>query len=105
ISQGMVGALLFQEVKSGGQKAVVLPADLVVLLNSAAESIYAKELIDFFRANPQENTSRADFIGPDRPLIVSVTSRADWATGMVFGIGTNISNAGGTFREYQTGNG
>ena len=87
VAQGLIGALMFQEGKRGGNQDVVLPADLVLLLNSAAESIYAKEMIDFFRANPQENTVREGFIGPNRPLIVSVTSHADWYTGVLFGVG------------------
>jgi hypothetical protein len=69
---------------------------MILLLNSASESIYAKELSDMFR--------RAHFTGDissRRPLILSITSEGDTATGNLFPIGTALSNAFGTFREYQ----
>jgi len=69
---------------------------MILLLNSASESIYAKELMDMFR--------RAHFSGDisaRRPLILSVTSEGDVDTGDLFPIGTTLSNAFGTFREYQ----
>jgi hypothetical protein len=105
VSQAMIGALMFQNIETGEDKSVVLPADLVVLVNSAAESIYAKQMIDFFRSNPQGSRSEENYIGPDRPLVVSVTASADTATGVAFPIGTNISNLGGTFRDYESSDG
>lgn len=105
VAQAMMGALLFQNLEKGGTKQVVLPADLVVLLNSAAEAIYAKQFVDFFRSNPQKSSSREDRIDSDRPFIVSMTSEADWATGWLWTIGTGISNLFGSFREYKTEDG
>jgi hypothetical protein len=78
------------------------PADFVVLLNSAGESIYAKEMIDMLR---RRQTSRkgasGNEISAEHPLVVSITSKADKATGLLFPIGTQLSNAGGTFRKYD----
>lgn len=76
------------------------PADMILLLNSAAESSYAKELVDTFRRiprNPGSNTS----IDPEHPLLISITSKADQATGKFFPIGTGLSNLFGTFRDYH----
>lgn len=105
VAQAMMGALLFQNREGEGDRRVVLPADLILLLNSAAEAIYAKQFIDFFRSNPQENSKREDRIGPDRPFIVSMTSEADSATGFWWKLGTGVSNLFGAFREYETESG
>jgi hypothetical protein len=73
-----------------------------VLLNSAAESIYAKEMIDMFRRRQPQRSSRGnDQISPERPLLVSITSKADFATGTLFPIGTGLSNVFGILRKYE----
>jgi pimeloyl-ACP methyl ester carboxylesterase len=78
------------------------PADFVVLLNSAGESIYAKEMIDMLRRiRPVGKGASGDEISAKHPLIVSITSKADWATGMLFPVGTQLSNATGHFRRYN----
>lgn len=51
----------------------VLPFDLILLVNSAAPSIYAKEMSDFLAAHGRARGSKA-------PVVVSLTSRSDWAT-------------------------
>jgi hypothetical protein len=40
-------------------------------------------------------------ISSHRPLILSVTSEGDFATGKFFPIGTTLSNTFGTFRDYR----
>jgi len=78
------------------------PADFVVLLNSAGESIYAKEMIDMLRRRQSSRKGASgDEISAEHPLVVSITSKADKATGLLFPIGTHLSNAGGTFRKYE----
>jgi hypothetical protein len=96
LAQGLPAAFYAQEDSSRGHTKILPPADMILLLNSASESIYAKELMDMFR--------RAHFSGDissRRPLILSVTSEGDVATGNLFPIGTTLSNALGTFRQYQ----
>jgi hypothetical protein len=96
LAQALPAAFYAQEDSGGGHSKLIPPADMILLLNSASESIYAKELMDMFR--------RAHFSGDissRRPLILSVTSEGDVDTGNLFPIGTRLSNAFGTFRDYQ----
>jgi hypothetical protein len=96
LAQALPATFYAQEDSGGGHAKVLPPADMILLLNSASESIYAKELMDMFR--------RAHFSGdisPRRPLVLSVTSEGDVDTGNLFPIGTRLSNAFGTFRDYQ----
>jgi len=96
LAQALPAAFYAQEDSGGGNSKLLPPADMILLLNSASESIYAKELVDMFR--------RARFggdISSHRPLILSVTSEGDFATGKFFPIGTTLSNTFGTFRDYR----
>jgi pimeloyl-ACP methyl ester carboxylesterase len=61
------------------------PVDFVVLLNSAAPSIYAKEFIDALK---WRNVGQAD-----TPFVVSVTSESDLATKEAFPAGTLVGSA------------
>jgi hypothetical protein len=56
-----------------------LPFDLVLLVNSAAPSIYAKQLYGYMVAH-RAALARNGIVGADAPLVISLTSRADWAT-------------------------
>jgi hypothetical protein len=60
-------------------RANPLPFDLVLLVNSAAPSIYAKQLYGYMVAH-RAALARNGIIGVDAPLVISLTSRADWAT-------------------------
>jgi len=96
LAQALPASFYAQEDSRGSDAKLLAPADMILLLNSASESIYAKELMDMFR--------RARFSGDissRRPLILSVTSEGDVDTGDLFPIGTTLSNAFGTFRTYQ----
>jgi hypothetical protein len=96
LAQALPADFYAQEESRVADSKFLPPADMILLLNSASESIYAKELIDMFR--------RAHFggdVSSRRPLLVSVTSEGDGDTGGFFKIGTTLSNAFGTFREYQ----
>jgi hypothetical protein len=96
LAQALPATFYAQEDSGAGNSKILPPADMILLLNSASESIYAKELVDMFR--------RAHFSGdisPRRPLILSITSEGDIDTGNLFPIGTTLSNTFGTFRDYR----
>jgi hypothetical protein len=101
LEKAMAQAVAAKVISEGG--TFTAPADFVVLLNSAGESIYAKEMTDMFRRRHPASAkgSGADEISADHPLMVSITSTADSATGMIFPVGTGLSNALGTFRKYE----
>lgn len=86
LAQALVGTLLYEEpfvpgVKKVRRERVFKPADLILLVNSAAESIYAKELIDMYRdTTPPLGT----------PHVIMVSSDADRATGIAFPIGPSF---------------
>ncbi len=54
------------------------PFDLIVFLNSAAPSLYAKQLGEFLQFDHKASA---------RPRIVSITSTGDWATGFFHPLG------------------
>ena len=90
----------FSKVTLPNQDETVLPFDLVLLLNSAAPSIYAKEMRDFLAADYIVRRS-SGFPRPERPVIVSVTSEGDRATGVIHRIGNLLSPLSPTMqREY-----
>lgn len=86
MAQAIAGGVLAQDVQSGGQ-SFDAPADLILLVNSAAESIYAKELSDMFA-----RIGHRDSVNPNRPLLISITSESDSATRGWFPIGTFLPN-------------
>ncbi len=103
LAQALVGTLLYEEpfvpgVPKARTDRVFKPADLILLVNSAAESIYSKELIDMYRDTTPLRGA---------PHVVMISSDADQATGLAFPIGTKLSNTpkllGGAFRKYGTG--
>ncbi len=96
LSQALVATLL-----TSGEREVDFPADLVVLVNPAAKSLAAKQLIDALERN-RIRLYRTDADGERfvRPLVVSVTSRADLATGLAFQGGTFLSSIFKNFRKY-----
>jgi hypothetical protein len=68
-----------------GTAYITPPADLVILLNSAAPAIYAKEFIEFLKWHS---------VGRDQPpFVISVSSEADWATKDLFPAGTIAASA------------
>ena len=86
MAQAMTGAILSQDTRSA-EKTFNAPADLVLLVNSAAESLYAKQMRDMFeRIEP-----RGD-VDPHHPLMISITSESDTATGFWFRVGTFFPN-------------
>jgi hypothetical protein len=59
-----------------------LPADLILVVNPAADSVLARQMISALYIRKTENT---------RPMFVSITSTADIATGLAFPIGTGVA--------------
>ena len=80
----------FSDLQPPGQDEMVLPFDVVLLLNSAAPSIYAKEMRDFLAADYAVRKA-SGFPRPDGPVIISVTSEGDLATGVAHRIGNAFS--------------
>ena len=67
-----------------------MPADLVIAVNPAADSILARQMIAALYSRKTEGT---------RPLFVSITSTGDWATGTFFPIGTGLASVSKGFNE------
>jgi len=85
LGQAMTGSLVMEWWNGLKNQTVsrqpVLPFDFILFLNSAAPSIYAKEMRDFLEANRASHRYSGQ---NDYPVIVSLTSTADWATGLVY---------------------
>jgi hypothetical protein len=86
MAQALAGSMLSQDAQSRG-RPFNAPADLILLVNSAAESIYAKELSDMF-----VRTGHRGQVNPQRPLLISITSSSDTATKGWFPRGTFLPN-------------
>jgi hypothetical protein len=105
LAQALVGTLLYEApfapgVEKSRADRVFKPADLILLVNSAAESIYSKEMIDMYRDTTPVRGA---------PHVIMISSDADMATGLAFPIGTKLSNApkalSGSFRKYHENGG
>jgi len=67
-----------------------MPADLVIVVNPAADSILARQMIAALYSRKTEGT---------RPLFVSITSTGDWANGTFFPIGTGLASVSKGFNK------
>jgi len=85
LGQAMTGSLVMEWwdriKKQDARQKPALPFDFILFLNSAAPSIYAKEMRDFLEANRNAQKYSG---GSNAPVIVSLTSTADSATGTLF---------------------
>ena len=86
MAQALTGSVLAQDVQTGGGP-LLAPADLILLVNSAAESIYAKEMSEMF-----DRIGHRDSVDPHRPLLIQITSKTDTATSGWFPRGTFLPN-------------
>jgi hypothetical protein len=101
VEQAMTGGILTGKP--------VVPADFILLVNSAAESIYAKEMRDMMAGTLSFNTAKRCYQAPDdsgcylkdEPRIISVTSETDQATGLAFPIGASLFGVGKLYRDYE----
>ncbi|HKQ37538.1 MAG TPA: alpha/beta hydrolase family protein [Verrucomicrobiae bacterium] len=76
------------------------PADLVLLFNPASEALIAKMMIDALENNSLIHL-RNQFTTNDRPWIVSVSSKGDWATRVAFPLGRTFPAMFQSFRKYS----
>ena len=86
MAQAMTGSILSQDTQTRGGEFNA-PADLVLLVNSAGESIYAKEMRDMF-----ERIEHRGDVNAQHPLMISMTSVSDTATSQWFRVGTFLPN-------------
>ena len=99
LSQALIGAAF----APGAEHATSFdfPADLVVLINPASPAIHAKQFVEAMERN-RLKLYREDPSGVRRemPLVVSLTSEGDWATGLFYPLGLNFLAGGKAYREY-----
>jgi hypothetical protein len=67
-----------------------MPADLMIVVNPASDSILARQMIAALYSRKTEGS---------RPLFVSITSTGDTATGVAFPIGTGLASISKGFNE------
>lgn len=70
------------EIHGHADSSRSMPADLMIVVNPASDSILTRQMIDALYVRKTEGS---------RPLFVSITSTADWATGTFFPIGTGLA--------------
>jgi hypothetical protein len=75
------------------------PADLIVFLNPANDSFETKSLIEAFKRSGL--TLRRKDLQVPGPLMLSITSEGDWATGKVMPFAQTLSIPGKAFRKYD----
>lgn len=69
-----------------------MPADLMIVVNPASDSILTRQMIDALYDRKTEDT---------RPIFVSLTSTGDWATGTFFPIGTGLASVSKGFNTVE----
>ena len=87
IEKTVLQAISTSPPQTASDKATYItpPADLVILLNSAAPAIYAKEFIEFLKWHGVGHNQK--------PFVISVSSEGDWATKDLFPLGTIAASA------------
>jgi len=80
------------EIHGHSEPAKGLPADLILLLNPASDSILTRQMIAALYSRHLENT---------REFLVSLTSTADAATGVAFPVGTSLAAVTKSFNEVR----
>lgn len=83
-------ALVMQHAFSAEQDGALLPADLTILINSASESLYAREI----------KLALASWHAP-RPAIISMTADSDIVTGAAWPFAQTFQHLFGGFRTYD----
>jgi hypothetical protein len=107
LGQGMTGAITMEwwdkEHKDETLHKPGLPFDLILFVNSAAPAIYAKEMRDFLMAD-HASKAREHRVDEDVPVIISITSTGDKATGMLHPLGNGFAPILPSLkRKYTTG--
>ena len=106
LGQAMTGGITMgwwdKQQPASGPKTT-LPFDFVLFVNSAAPAIYAKELRDFLEAD-RVALEHAHHPAANVPVIVSLTSTADSATGTLHPLGNLFAPYSPSLqRHYTTG--
>ncbi|HEY8671627.1 MAG TPA: hypothetical protein VIL63_12345 [Terriglobales bacterium] len=70
------------EIHGHADSSRSMPADLMIVVNPASDSILARQMIEALYVRKTEGS---------RPLFVSITSAADAATGLAFPLGTDLA--------------
>ncbi|MEM9556224.1 MAG: hypothetical protein AAGC60_18345 [Acidobacteriota bacterium] len=99
LAQALIGAVSSTRI-DGDEPELSLPADLIVLLNPASSSLVAKQFVEAMERN-RLRLYRRDPRGVEQemPLVVSITSTADWATGLLYPLGLHALALGKSFRS------
>jgi len=82
-------ALVSQHAYTADQDGALLPADLTILINSASESLYAREI----------KLAMKDWHG-SRPAFISITADTDMVTAVAWPFGATFKHLFGGFRPY-----
>lgn len=83
-------ALVMQHALAADRDGAVFPADLTILLNSASEALYAREIklaLETWRS--------------PRPAVISVTADSDMVTSVAWPFGQFVQHIFGGFRSYH----
>ena len=96
VTQAMVGSMIMQGTLEN-EATSRPPADLTLLVNSAAESTQAKQFIQMLKRR-----GRPPGTGPEQPLIISVTSVGDNATRVAFPWSMTLGSLTRQFRDYDS---
>jgi pimeloyl-ACP methyl ester carboxylesterase len=75
------------------------PVDMAVLVNSANDSVISRQFVDSLQGAPPAPDAQGRW---SLPLIVSVTSRGDWATRRLTPASQTVRRVGKTFRNYPS---
>lgn len=84
-----------------GRGGVRMPADFVLLLNPALDALASWQFIDFLKrsnARLELRSAGGQVTRATGPIIASITSEADRATGKAYPLGRTVSSVFATFR-------
>lgn len=87
---------------TNGREGVRMHADLVLLLNPALDALASWQFIDFLKrsnAALELRSSSGEISRSPGPLIVSITSEADRATGRAYPFGRTLATLATAFRD------
>lgn len=87
---------------ASGPEGVRAPADMVVLQNPALDGLAAFQLIEYLKrtgARLEHRHSDGRVEPAQGPVIASITSEADWVTGLAYPAGQILDNFARSFRD------
>jgi pimeloyl-ACP methyl ester carboxylesterase len=89
-------------ILSAGERGIQIPADFVLMLNPALDGLASWQLIDFLKrsnARLELRTTDGTTMPAPGPMIVSITSEADTATGIAYPLARSLSSMFTAFRS------